>query len=201
MQNIYGLFPPWIQWTSSLTGYFSAMDNKQLLRGDDFFALWTCLITFVCVYVCQGHLCSRIFFSLYKSETEIPPPCVCCRVGCQSSSKNHPKNVFFIAAGRSRVRAAHSHTFTHLGAVRYHQCHCVLLTDHLHQSLRSVCLRGLCLSEMRKEKIGPVQAGRDKAQQLLTHTHTQSVSGLTPPRRPTLPSLSCAPAPFLPLQQ
>lgn len=77
-----------------------------------------------------------------------------------------------------------------------------LLTDHLHQALRSARLRGRSLSEMRKEKIRPVW-GEIKLCScsvcLLTQTHTV-MSGLTPPRRPTLPS-PLLPPPSLPRQQ
>lgn len=145
--------------------------------------------------MCQGRLCSSLkhfYFLLFKSETDILP-CLG-RHGCFQ-----PENVLFIAAGWSRVRSAHSHTFTHLGAVQYHRCHCVLLTDHLHQSLRSVCLRGRYVSEMRKEKIGPVQ-GEIKLSSCSECVCVHSLSSLTPPRRLTLPSL-CAPASSLPLQQ
>ena len=90
------------------------------------------------------------------------------------------------------MRATHSHTFTHLGVVEYHQCHCILLTDHLHQSLRSVRLHGLCLREMRKGKIGPVQ-GEIKLSSCSVRLCTHTLSSLTPPRCPTLPSLVLPP--------
>lgn len=99
------------------------------------------------------------------------------------------KNAFFIAAGRSRVRSAHSHSFTHPGAVQCCRRHCVLLTDHLHQSLRSVRLRGLCLSEMRKEKIGREKAVAAVCVCVCVHR----LSGLTPPHSPTLPSHALPP--------
>lgn len=100
------------------------------------------------------------------------------------------KNVFFVVKAKGRVRATHSHAFMHLGAVQFQQCHRVLLTDHLHQLLRSACLREYRLSEMRegKDRAG---AGRDKIQQQLCvsphrHTHTHSLFSLTPPCHPTL---------------
>lgn len=210
MQKISGLLPPWIQWTSLLTGYFSAMDNTSTPFEvmTDFSVLWTCLTILLCVCVCQGYLRSLLqqrrfsFCSIkwQKIRTEILP-CICFRVGCHGGfqPEKWAKNVFFIAAGRSRVRSAHSHAFTHLGAVQYHQCHRVLLTDHLHQSLRSVCLRGLCLSEMRKEKIGPVQ-GEIKLSScsVCVHTHTVCLVWLLLTAAPS--PLLCS-RPSLPLQQ
>lgn len=124
------------------------------------------------------------YFSIYLLQSRLSEP---------SETEKWAKNVLYIAAGEGRVRAAHSHTFTHLGAVEYHQCHCILLTDHLHQSLRSVRLHGLCLREMRKGKIGPVQ-GEIKLSSCSVRLCAHTLSSLTPPCCPTLSSLVLPPS-------
>lgn len=178
------------------------MDNtRSTLWGDEWFA---CFCIYHVVWLCVPRLtlfsfkAVRIFCLLSKIKTEILFPFICFRVGCQTfQPEKWAKNVFYIAAEEGRVRATHSHTFTHLGVVEYHQCHCILLTDHLHQSLRSVRLHGLCLREMRKGKIGPVQ-GEIKLSscsvRLCTHTLCLAWLLLAAPPSPLLYSHPFSPA-------
>lgn len=62
-----------------------------------------------------------------------------CAAGTSPGAQNVAAEWSTEGGGRG-VGRAHSHTFTHLGAAHFHQCHRVLLTDHLHQPLRSACL-------------------------------------------------------------
>lgn len=169
MQQICGLFLAWTQWTSLLTDYFSAMDNiMRWWRISMYFGLvWS---LGCCVFsVCRVHLCS-------PSEAERLFVFIVFTVAAVFNQIKWAKTVFFVVAARGRVWSTHSHTFTHLGAVQFHQCHHVLLTDHLHQPLRSACLRERCLSEMRKEKIGPVQGEMELSScSVCVHTDTHTV--------------------------
>ncbi len=164
-------------------------DSRTLLRGDEGF-----LRSLNLIYLCRvGCLCVS---SSSEAERDclFPPvlfPLRCFYCHSRFQPEKWTENVLFIAAGRSRVRSAHSHSFTLLGAAQYHRCHPVLLTEHLHQLLRSVLLQKLRLSEMRKEKIEPVQGEiKHSSCSVCVHTgtHTFSQSMLTPPHCPTLPS-------------
>lgn len=81
------------------------------------------------VCVCRGHLRSPseaggggIFILLH--ETEIPLPRIYCHGRFlkqkESGLRMHSSQQ---QQGRSGVRSAHWHSFTHLGAVQYHRCH------------------------------------------------------------------------------
>lgn len=104
------------------------------------------------------------------------------------------KNALLAAAGRSGAQPARWCTFTHLGAVQHHRCHRALLTDHLQQPLRSVCLREQRLSERReRRKIGPMQGEIKLSCSVCLHRHRHTHSAclawllLTAPPSP-LPS-------------
>ena len=79
------------------------------------------------VCVCRGHLCSPLkqggFFILLH-EPEIHLPCIYCHGRFKAGKKSGLRMHSSQQQGRSGVRSAHRHTFTHLGAVQYHRCHC-----------------------------------------------------------------------------
>lgn len=131
MPKICGLLPPRIHQTSLLTGYFSAPDNTGTsLRGNEgFLCTFFSLFDEGSVCVCRGHLRSpseaggggfSFCFTKQKFLFHVFTVTAVFSSRKKSGLRMHSSQQ---QQGRSGVRSAHWHSFTHLGAVQYHRCH------------------------------------------------------------------------------